>query len=85
MKAEEIALRKEADMVNLSLLFFEEKITDLITQLEAIDQLETPEGFYMEELKLEKELKYLLMRSDYEKKEMEKVEAKIQKYIDENS
>ena len=72
-------------MVNLSLLFFEEKITDLITQLEAIDQLETPEGFYMEELKLEKELKYLLMRSDYEKKEMEKVEAKIQKYIDENS
>tara|TARA_B100000676_G_scaffold237721_1_gene237902 strand:- start:1226 stop:1483 length:258 start_codon:yes stop_codon:yes gene_type:complete len=85
MKAEEIALRKEAEMVNLSLLFFEEKITDLITQLEAIDQLETPEGFYMEELKLEKELKYLLMRSDYEKKEMEKVEAKIQKYIDENS
>ena len=84
MSPEEKKLRDHAAMCNESYLFWEEKISEVIEILEAVEEFETPEEFHQEELELEKELKYLLMKSNWEEREMQRLEAKIKKYIDEN-
>ena len=49
-----------------------------------MEEYETPEEFHQEELELEQELKYLLMKSAWEQKEMIRLEKKIKRYIDDN-
>ena len=84
MSPEEKKLRDQADMVEISYFFFEEKLSEALEIMEAMDEFETPEDFHNQEIEIEQEIKYLLMRSNFEKKEMDKLEVKIKRYIDES-
>ena len=84
MNPEERQLRSHAAMVEASNIFWEEKISEAIDILENMEEYETPEEFHQEELELEQELKYLLMKSAWELKEMIRLEKKIKRYIDDN-
>ncbi len=84
MNPEERQLRSHAAMVEASNIFWEEKISEAIDILENMEEYETPEEFHQEELELEQELKYLLMKSAWEQKEMIRLEKKIKRYIDDN-
>ena len=84
MNPEERQLRSHAAMVEASNIFWEEKISEAIDILENMEEYETPEEIHQEELELEQELKYLLMKSAWEQKEMIRLEKKIKRYIDDN-
>jgi len=82
MTPEERDLERHAFMLEKSCDFWTLKVADALNDMEASQDFETPEELY-NQIKLEENLIYLLQHSEFEKKEMDKLEVKIRRYIDE--
>ena len=82
MTPEEKELERHAHMLEKSYDFWTAKITDALDNIEASQDFETPEELH-DQIELEENLGYLIRHSEFEKKEMDKLEVRIKKYIDE--
>jgi len=83
MKPEEKRLRREAELIEECYAFWSLKIEEALVELEDSEDFETPAAMH-EQIKREEHLTYLLMHSEFEKREMGKLDARIKRYIDEN-
>jgi hypothetical protein len=83
MTPEEKKIRRDAELIEDCYSFWSLKIEEALIELGESEDFETPADMH-EQIKREEHLKYLLMHSEFEKKEMGKLDARIKRYIDEN-
>ena len=83
MNPEEKRLRDKAEMCEISHAFWSAKIENALEELEEQGDFETPEEMHSQ-IEKEDHLKYLLIHSAFEQREMDKLDREIRKYIDEN-